>query len=335
MGIKRGRAIQSDEADRIGFAAARQICRRHAKSFFFASYFLPKSKREAAYAVYSFCRMIDDAIDQPLDPGQDSEPAPATTLATLSCDTAELDRRLSRLSNRLAEIYEDRLRLPPVQERSEADHAIHAFALTVCRYEIPRQYFEEVAHGCRMDLTVKRYATWAALEDYCYHVAGVVGLIMCSVFGLRDERARAQAVAMGNAMQLTNILRDIREDWERGRVYLPQEDLARFGYTEQDIGRGVVDGRFRDLMRFEVARARALYEEGAAGLAALPADGSRLTASAMGVIYGGILGAIERQGYDVYTRRAHLTTFQKVKRLPVAWRLARREGNTPVPAGVF
>jgi phytoene synthase len=136
---------------------------------------------------------------------------------------------------------------------------------------------------------------------------------------------------MGDAMQLTNILRDVGEDWARGRLYLPREDLERFGYTETDVARGVVDERFRRLMAFQIDRARALFRQGAEGLSALPDDGSRLTASAMAVIYAGILGAIERRGYDVYTGRAHLTAGEKVRRLPAAWRLSKRERGEPVP----
>ena len=138
-------------------------------------------------------------------------------------------------------MYDGRLELPVPAARSEAQHAPCAFTHTIHRYGIPKQYFMDVAEGCRMDLTVTRYATWADLEKYCYHVAGVVGLIMSCVFGLQHSGAFAQAIAMGNAMQLTNILRDVKEDWELGRVYLPQEDLANFEYTEEELARGKVN----------------------------------------------------------------------------------------------
>jgi phytoene synthase len=182
-----------------------------------------------------------------------------------------------------------------------------------------------------MDLAIARYPTWAALERYCYHVAGVVGLIMSCVFGLTHSDAKHNAIKMGNAMQLTNILRDVKEDWDRGRVYLPLEDMARFGYSERDLAAGVVNDPFRRLMRFEIERARTLFSEGAAGLCWLAGDGSRLTASAMAVIYSGILQAIERQRYDVFSKRAHLSFGQKLARVPHAWRLARREANQPLP----
>ena len=323
-----GRAsVVMSEADERAFAAAREICRRHARSFYFASFFLPKHKRDAAYAVYSFCRMIDDAIDLPEQEAQ-REPS---VVGGACCSTSGLDARLGMFHARLDEIYANGLR-PPEEGADETNAALYAFAQTVHRYSIPKEYFLDLAEGCRMDLTIKRYATWASLERYCYHVAGVVGLIMCGVFGLTNSDAHRQAVLMGNAMQLTNILRDIREDYERGRIYLPQEDLARFGYSEKDLARGVVNERFVELMKFEVARARQMYREGAQGLCWLAGDGSRLTASTMAVIYGGILDAIERRNYDVFSGRAHLTTMQKVRRLPGAWRLARRGDGEALPA---
>ncbi|MGA2498012.1 MAG: phytoene/squalene synthase family protein [Tepidisphaeraceae bacterium] len=295
------------------YQAARIICGRHARSFYFASFFLPQPKRNHAYAVYAFCRLMDDAIDVPI---------------TGSCCEGELDRRFDLLRQRLDDIYAGRLAEPG---DDEASLALHAFAHTVECCAIPMHHFLDLAEGCRMDLTITRYATWADLERYCYLVAGVVGLIMCRVFDLRREEAQKQAVTMGNAMQLTNILRDVKEDWNRGRIYLPKEDLDRFGCTERDIAAGVVTDGFRKLMRFEIERARALYHAGAEGLCHLPSDGSRFTASAMAVIYSGILDAIERLHCDVFSARAHLKTWQKILRLPRAMRLCRRENGEPLP----
>jgi phytoene synthase len=284
------------------FDAARAICKRHARTFYFASVFLPRPKREAAYAVYAFCRLLDDAADT----GGDLFIYDRALDAAYAGGSAEVGSELER-------------------------RALVAFGETVRRYDIPKRYFDDLAAGCRMDLTVNRYATWDDLRGYCYHVAGVVGLIMCRIFGLAEPAAQRRAVVMGEAMQLTNILRDVGEDRSLGRIYLPGEDLTRFGYTETDLMAGLVNEPFRQLMRFEVDRARSLYRDGAAGLVALPDDGSRFTASAMGVIYAGILGAIERQRYDVFARRARLTTVQKLLRLPAARRVARRAAGDPVP----
>ena len=278
------------------FLAARDVCRRHAKSFYFASHFLPRDKRFAAYAVYAFCRTMDDAVD---------EAAPGRAEAALDSFCRRLD-----------DVYVGRLDVP-------GDDPLRAFESVVRDYGVPQRYFLDLADGCRMDLTVTRYADWPALEGYCYRVAGVVGLIMSRVFRLPDPAAEANAVAMGNAMQLTNILRDVREDFGRGRVYLPQDEMARFGVSDTDLAAGVVTDGFCDLMRFQVARARSLYAQGAAGLKSLPADGSRGTAAVMSTVYAGILDDIERRDYDVFAGRAHLSTTRKLARLPHAWRLAR------------
>lgn len=319
-------SVALEEADPAAFAAAREICRRHARSYYFASFFLPRPKRYAAYAVYGFCRMIHDAIDC-----ADAPAGPSTVSATC-CSTTELDAKLQMFRQRLDEIYADRL---DVGEADPQQLALRAFARTVHRYQIPQQYFIDLAQGRRMDLTIKRYATWTALEKYCYHAAGVVGLIMCSVLGLTHPDAKRNAILMGNAMRLTNILRDLKLDQASGRIYLPLEDLARFRYSEKELARGVVNENFRELMRFEIARARRMYNEAADGLCWLAGDGSRLTASAMATVYSGILTAIERNGYDVFRERAHLTTGQKFRRLPQAWRLARRRNDEPLPARVF
>ena len=283
------------------FAAARDICRRHAKSFYFASHFLPAAKRYHAYAVYAFCRLLDDAVDEAAD------------------DASRLEQ-LIEFDELLDGAYDGRSPDEPI----ERDKALRAFAVTVMQCRIPKQLFLDLAEGCRMDLTVSRYADWPALEKYCYHVAGVVGVIMCHVFDLHDDAAHGRAIAMGNAMQLTNILRDVKEDLERGRIYLPQDDMARFGVTEGALAGDRVDESFVSLMKFEIDRARSLYADGGKGLAMIPNDGSRFTAATMSAVYGGILDAIERQRYDVFSRRARIGTLGKLRRLASAWRLTRR-----------
>ncbi|MGF1632624.1 MAG: phytoene/squalene synthase family protein [Phycisphaerae bacterium] len=281
------------------FSAARDICRRHAKSFYFASFFLPKPKRQASYAVYGFCRLLDDAIDDGTDPAE------------------QIDHFAATLDRVFAGTY--------TPDDTEPGQAMAAFASTVETYGLKKRHFEELIAGCRMDLTISRYADWPQLEGYCYHVAGVVGLMMSGVFGLADDTARGRAVAMGNAMQLTNILRDVKEDWDRGRCYLPADEMARFGVHEADLAAGHVTEGFRAMMTHQIARARALFTEGAAGLPALTDDGSRYCSAVMAAAYSGILSAIERNQFDVFNHRAHLGTAQKVARLPLARRMARGE----------
>jgi 15-cis-phytoene synthase len=207
---------------------------------------------------------------------------------------------------------------------------LRAFADAVRRCAIPKQHFLDLAEGCRQDFVKSRYADWHELEHYCYLVAGVVGLIMCRVFGLRDESALPSAIQMGNAMQLTNILRDVREDLDRGRVYLPQDEMRRFGCSDETLERREMSGGFEALMRFQIDRARSLYREAARALCALDDDGSRQTACAMAVIYAGILGAIERRRLDVFNHRASIGTARKLLRL----RLARRLWRTPAGATI-
>jgi phytoene synthase len=292
---------------RDAYESARRICKRHARSFYFASHFLPRPKRDHAYAVYAFCRLLDDAADE--------EP---------SIESVE------RFEQVLDAAYAFRgTGVSPVM--SEASEALRAFAHTVRACEIPKQHFLDLAEGCRMDFTITRYADWPALEKYCYHVAGVVGLIMCRVFGLQDERALGQAVQMGNAMQLTNILRDVKEDYQRGRVYLAQAELAQFGVAEPSLADARSSDALKQLVRFNIDRARSLYCEASKGLACLPNDGSRLTACVMAVVYAGILGAIEKQGTDVLVGRARTTFVQKLFRIRKSRQLARWDGNGDVP----
>jgi phytoene synthase len=155
--------------------------------------------------------------------------------------------------------------------------------------------------------------------------------MLCGVFGVTNSGAGDHAVKLATAMRLTTILRDLKADRDRGRVYLPLEDLARFRYGERDLAAGVVNEPFRELMRFEIASARRLYHEGAEGLCWLADDGSRITASTLAASYSGILDAIERQNYDVFARRPELTTAQKLRRLPLAWGLSRRRPDHRLP----
>ena len=282
------------------FDAARDVTRRHARSFYFASPFLPRDKRRRAFAVYALCRRLDDAVDE--------APSPEAAVAEVAAFGRTLDK-----------VYGD---------EHLRDDVLEAARQTVADAAIPREYFDDLAAGVEQDLTVTRYADETEQARYCYLVAGVVGLMMCRVFDLRDEAAEPRAIAMGNAMQVTNILRDVKEDWQRGRLYLPQSTLAQFDVTEADVAAMTenqpVSDRFRQLMRHEIARARSLYREGFAGLGSLELDGSRQTAATMAVIYGGILQAIERANCDVFSDRCRLTLPQKLARLPAARRLARR-----------
>jgi phytoene synthase len=261
---------------------ARSVTRTYAKSFYFASHVLPQPKRDASYAIYEFCRVADNAVDA-VPAG---EPA---SVATLSALRSELDGVYAGSPDRWP-----------------------ALADTVQRYGIPREHFEDLLLGVEMDLRPIRFETFGELEQYCYRVASVVGLMMARVLGVSDERAFAHAVDLGTAMQLTNILRDVGEDLDRGRVYLPQEDLRRHGCTEDSLARREADERFVALMKAQIARAREFYARGEAGIPSLTDDGSRFCVQLMAGTYKRILDAIEANGYDVFRMRAHVPFRSKI-----------------------
>jgi phytoene synthase len=263
------------------------ITRTHSRSFFLSSQLLPPEKRRAIRALYAFCRTSDDLVDQP---GQDATQALAAWVGQVHA------------------------------ARPPADNAVLlAWADTAERYRVPRGLPDELLAGIAMDLTVNRYATFDDLWLYCYRVASVVGLIAMHIIGSRAG-ASPYAIRLGVALQLTNILRDVGEDARRGRVYLPLEDLRRFGLSDDDILNGRRDSAFRVLMRFETARAHALYESAWPGIGLLSAD-SRLAIAAAAAIYRGILGKIDAIDYDVFQRRAYVTLAEK---LLILWRVRRR-----------
>jgi phytoene synthase len=195
--------------------------------------------------------------------------------------------------------------------QAPADSAVLlAWNDTAARYDVPKALTDELLAGIAMDLTVSRYATFEDLWLYCYRVASVVGLISMHIIGYQ-EGAASYAIKLGIALQLTNILRDVGEDARRGRVYLPQEDLRRFGLSDEDILAGRRDERFRRLMRFEIGCANALYREAWPGIGMLNPDG-RLAIAAAAEIYRGILGKIGTNDYDVFTRRAYVPLAEKL-----------------------
>jgi phytoene synthase len=242
-------------------------------SFYYAFLVLPPRKRNAIVAVWDFCRAVDDAVDE-------------------AGSREEQQRGLSQWRVELAATYAGAPETPQ-------GRGLRPF---VAEFGLPRDQFEALIDGVEMDLVYDRYPTFAQLEEYCRRVASAVGLICVEIFGYADQRTRAYAEQLGIALQLTNIIRDVPGDLARGRVYLPVEDLARFGVTDEDLRRGVVTPEIRDLLHFECRRARDYYAGAAALLPAVDAR-SLVAAEIMGAIYFEILRRIERAGYDVFTRR--------------------------------
>ncbi|HEV3272386.1 MAG TPA: phytoene/squalene synthase family protein [Candidatus Methylacidiphilales bacterium] len=266
------------------------MTRHHAKTFSFASHVLPAQKRSDAYAVYAFCRHVDDQIDLAPD-----EPARLRALADLS-------RLLHAawLPGEGAESFEHSLPW------------LRAFRETIRRRAIPSRYFEDLLKGVEMDRGRVRLRTWDELDNYCYHVASVVGLIMVHVLTEPAPELLKPARDLGTAMQLTNILRDIAEDWRRDRLYLPADELEKFGLTAEDIAQQRTGESFRAMMRFQIDRARDYYRRAEPGIAALPADGSRFCARLMSTVYGAILDEIERADYQVYRGRVRVSFLRKL-----------------------
>lgn len=261
--------------------------RNYAKSFYFSSFLLPKEKRNAAYAVYTFCRYTDNIVD-----------------SSAGLKNGDIEYAFTNLKSFLNEIYSG--------TEFKGDN-FSAFADTIRKYNIPKKYFEELIEGVCMDTRKLRYETFAELENYCYKVASVVGLIMTEIFGYSHKAALPYAIYLGKAMQLTNILRDIAEDYSMNRVYVPQDELKCFEYTENDIKNKAVNDNFVMMMRFNIDRARAYYELASHGFPYLTDDGSRTTVVLMYKIYSGILKEIENYNYDVYSGRRYVSTANKLK----------------------
>lgn len=280
--------VESAIAHEEDYARCAEVTRQSSSNFYYAFMLLPAERRRALYAVYAFCRFVDDIADD----GAVAQPA----------------MLLERWREELRKVFNGAVERP----------VSRALADNVRRFNIPQRYFEEVIDGVEMDLTRKRYATFAELSLYCRRVASAVGLICIEIFGYRNPATRVYAERLGLAFQLTNILRDVREDAARDRIYLPLEDLARFGVSEQEILQSAYTPGFNQLMEFEAARARQFYQEAAAALA--PEDKSAMVAAeGMRLIYRALLERISRSGYRVFDRRLSVSAPRKLLLVGRAW----------------
>jgi phytoene synthase len=288
-----------DDSDlRHAYAHCRHITREHAKTFYLATRFLPTEKQRSIFAIYGLCRYVDDLIDEAED-----------LITNSRVERHNLQAVIDDFKTKLEEAYET---------KHSENLILLAFSDTLKTFHIPIRHPMELMEGVCMDLVKNRYQTFDELYDYAYKVASVVGLMTSEVFGYDDRRAITHAIDLGIAMQLTNILRDIGEDLNRNRIYIPKEDLNRFGLTELDLFQHVNDDRFKALMEFQIARARRYYESADEGISMLKAD-SRLPVILARENYSRILDVIESNTFQVYNHRAYLTTTQKLKILPKAW----------------
>ena len=280
------------------YAACRAFTKRRATNFYYAFASLPKRKRNAIYAAYAFAGTVDDAVDE-------------------AGDAAERSARLRRAHELLARAYDG----APSPREDDAWLEI-ALADAVSRYDIPRHYFLELMAGMEQDIVQTRFRDYAELEEYCYRAASVIGLICTEIFGYdrsRRDEAVAAAINMGKAMQVTNIMRDVKEDAQRDRIYLALEDLRAFGYSEEDLKAGVYNDAFRRLMQEYARRALALYEGGLRLLPLLDGPRSRMCCNGLQGVYRGILDAIIDRDYDVYGERVSLSTRARLFLLLRLW----------------
>ena len=246
---------------------------------------LPKVEKAAIISIYNFCSYIDDIVDTETDEN----------------NTIEYKRkRLDFWENTINNIYDNKI----------DNETIQPFIQVIKRFTLPKQYFLTLIDGCRRDLSQYRYQTWDELKDYCYSVASVVGLMSIEIFGYKYEETKNYAINLGYALQLTNILRDIKADKDRGYIYLPLEDMEHFAYSENDLLNEVYNENFVELMRFETQRAREFYHKARQSLH----PNERLTTFSAGImdeIYFRLLEKIELRDYNVFRKKVRVSSIHK------------------------
>jgi len=277
------------------YSHCREITRKHAKTFYMATRFLPNHKQRSIFAIYGLCRYLDDLVDEAED-------------LILKKKISELDvlEKLEAFKNKLVDTY---------RGAEQDDPILIAFSDTLNLFKIPLDLPLQLMDGVKTDLVKSRYQNFDELYDYSYKVASVVGLMTSEVFGYSNPKAVEHAVDLGIAMQLTNILRDIGEDLERNRIYLPQDELDEFGLSESDLFNHTLDERFISFMEFEIKRANDYYESSDKGISMLSRD-SRLPVCLARENYSRILSKIEENNFNVYQHRAYLNSTEKLSMVP-------------------
>ncbi|MEJ5253342.1 MAG: phytoene/squalene synthase family protein [Chthonomonadetes bacterium] len=269
------------------------VQKRYSTSYYFATRFFPLALRPHVHALYAFVRVPDQWVDHP------AGKTPEQTFRLI--DHYELDLRRA------------------LRGEWVASPVLRAFAQTVREFDIPLRYTADFLNAMRQDLRLHRYQTFSHLQQHMWGSAGVVGAMMLCLFRCHNDTLLPYAVRMGEAMQMTNFLRDVGEDWRRGRLYLPLEDLQRFGVTEGDIACGRLEEKVVELLRFEIERTRTLYREAEVGVHLLPRE-YRYPVLLGARLYAQILRRIETNGYDVFRRRARTSTAEKIW---IAWHCRR------------
>ena len=266
----------------IAYSHCQRVAKENARNFYYTFRPLPAVKRRAIYAVYAYCRLCDDIADG--------------------------DLPIDEKYRGFADVRRNLNGGEPSPEHAPMYRALHDAA---ARFDIPYPLLYEILQGVEMDMVKTRFADFDELREYCYKVASVVGLVCIKIFGYTAPEAEEYAVDMGIALQLTNILRDVKEDAERDRIYIPQDEMARFGYTEAELMNGALTHGFRALMARQTERARRYYDS-SARLFPLISPDARACPKLMHATYGGILERIERSGYNVFQQRIGLSKSAKL-----------------------
>jgi phytoene synthase len=278
-------------------------CHRFARAahsnFYYAFFLLPKPKRDGLAALYAFMRLVDDVADEGAD------------LAAKQRGLAKWRAALDQAITGQEQLFDGNTAVASPSALNGAAEVLPALVDTMQRYKMPARYLHDLISGAEMDLTIQTYPTFDRLREYCYRVAGTVGLTCTHVFGFRDARALDLAEKLGLAFQLTNIIRDVHEDYKLGRVYLPEEDLQRYGVSPEDFGRSEATLGVRELLRFEAERAWEFYEEGSPLLGLIDAD-SRGALWLLVHTYSALLGRIEFLDFAVFGERVRLSKAEKM-----------------------
>lgn len=291
-----------DEDLKLAYKHCRSVTRVHAKTFYFATRFLPYHKQRGIFALYALCRYLDDLVDEAED-----------LLLQEKLTLQDIEQRIDEWRRNINSVFDGQ----------HIDHPVLlAIRDTLKHFSIDAKYPLELLEGVSTDLVKDRYNNFEELYKYSYQVAAVVGLMTTDVFGFSGEKAKLHAEHLGIAMQLTNILRDIGEDLDRNRIYLPQDDLKTYGVSEEALFSREITPEFKSLMAFQIERARYYYKSAAMGIPMLSKD-SRLPVALALQNYSKILDEIESLDYAVLTKRAYLNFGQKIINFPKAWLLAK------------
>lgn len=277
--------------NKSAYTKCESITKENASNFYYAFRTLPTEKRLAIYATYAFCRLCDDIADG--------------------------EQPVNQKRKLLNQVRTDLLKK---NSGTISDPVFIALHDTMSTFNIPISYFEQLIDGVEMDLTIDHYSNFEDLRKYCYKVASVVGLICIEIFSYSNPKARSYAIDLGIGMQITNILRDIREDFSNGRIYLPMNELDQFRYSKHDLSSNIMNEPFRNLLAFQIDRARSYFDSGI-NLIPLVSPNSRVCLSMLHGVYSRILDRIESNDYDIYTKRIGLKTSEKIFLMTKIWGL--------------